>query len=348
MRVGVVADNPAESLALGLGFVPEPVVLGAWGLWSSRLLLAGAKLGVFDALSDGPANTPTLAPRLGVSAEGLERLLRALNGLGCLRRDHGVYSLRGSARRWLSRNSPHSMRDALLFVEELWNWAMHLEDAVRTGTGIRLHDPGVMTPESWRRYLRGLGTFARPAGREIVRRVKPRRPLRRILDVGGGHGLYSCAFCARHPEAIAEVLDLPEAAVHGREIIQEAGMSARVTFREGDLRTAEWGEGYDLILLFNVLHNASEPECRDAVQRALAALAPGGMVAIQEAEYRPTEGNLSFGAGFGELFFFMVSGARTWPESTLRGWLADAGFAPVRTARLWLAPAVLLTGTRPA
>ena len=53
-------------------------------------------------------------------------------------------------------------------------------------------------------------------------------------------------------------------------------------------------------------------------------------------------------AGFGELFFFMVSGARTWPEATMRQWLSSAGFEGVGKKRLWLAPAVIVSGYRPA
>lgn len=348
MRIGVVAENVAERLAMASGAVPEPVVLGAWGLFVSRLLLAGAKLGVFDALTGRTAGAATLAAELELSPDGLERLLRALNGLGYLKRSRGSYSLTPVARKWLGKGSKTSMKDAMLFIEELWAWSSTLEQGVRTGQGLRLHDEGVMTTESWRRYLRGLATFAGPAGKEIVRRLKPARPLRRLLDVGGGHGMYAVEFCRRHPGLKAEVLDLPEAVATGREIVQEAGFSDRVSFRAGDMRKDEWGEGHDAILLFNVLHNATEAEARAVLRKARAAVAPGGVVAVQESEYKQTDGDLSFTAGFGELFFFLVSGARTWPEATLRGWLTEAGFEKVKTQRLWLAPAVVVSGLGPA
>lgn len=348
MKLGVVADNLAEAVALATGAVPEPVVLGAWGLFVSRMLLAGAKLGVFEALSDGPGTAAELAPRLRVSEQGLERLLRALNGLDYLRRDRGTYSLAPVARKWLSRTSKNDLSDVLRFVEDLWRWTGGLEDAVKSGEPGRIHEDPAMTPEAWGRYMRGLAVFAKPAGAEVVRRVKLPRGAKRLLDVGGGHGMYSVAFCQRYPGLAAEVLDLPEAVAHGRAIVQQAGFEGRVTFREGDMRSAEWGTGYDAVLLFNVLHNATEAEATAVVQKAYAALAPGGVLAVQESEYRETSGNLSFSAGFGELFFFLVSGARTWPEATLRRWQDACGFSPVKTRRLWLAPAVVVTGTRPA
>jgi ubiquinone/menaquinone biosynthesis C-methylase UbiE len=169
----------------------------------------------------------------------------------------------------------------------------------------------------------------------------------RLLDVGGGHGLYSVAFCRRYAGLRAEVLDLPEAAEVGQRLVTEAGMSERVSYRPGDMRQVEWGEGYDCVLLFNVLHNATEVEAKEAVGRALRALRPGGTLAIMDAEYRGATGDLDATSGFGELFFYVVSGARTWPEATMRGWMEEAGFERSGTARLWIAPAVLLTGRRP-
>jgi hypothetical protein len=159
MRLGVAADNVAESLALRAGLVPEPVVLGAWGLFVSRMLLAGAKLGVFDALAEGPAGAATLAPKLSLSQEGLERLLRALNGAGYLKRDRGIYSLRPVARKWLSRQSKSSMRDAVLFIEERQDW-----ERSRTRARSSAAAPATACLDRLWRYLRGLATFARPAG----------------------------------------------------------------------------------------------------------------------------------------------------------------------------------------
>lgn len=346
MRLSLSSDNFLERAALMSGAVPQPVVLGAWGLFVSRVLLCSVKLGVWDALEAGPAGSNELAQKLALHPDGAERLLRVLNGMGYLRRHRGRYTLTTLAKKWLVSSSKHSMRDALLFVEELWNWVGHLEDAVRTGQARELHADGVMSPESWGRYLRGLAAFAKPAGSEIARRLTLHRPLRRLLDVGGGHGQYSVALCQKHPALEAVVLDLPQAVAHGRKLVDEAGMSDRITFIEGDMRQCDWGPGFDAVLLFNVLHNFKEDDSRAIVARAHAALRPGGTLAIQESEYQRTDGKLSFTSAFGELFFFLVSGARTWPEETLRGWMSAAGFEDVKTARLWLAPAVLVTGRR--
>ena len=113
------------------------------------------------------------------------------------------------------------------------------------------------------------------------------------------------------------------------------------------MRTAEWGEGYDAVLIFNVLHNSTPEEAVAICRRGLAALRPGGTLAIMDSEHRERRGNLNAAGGFNELFFFVVSGTRAYPEQTMRGWLEQAGFEQLRTARLLFAPAVLISGRRP-
>ncbi len=194
--------------------------------------------------------------------------------------------------------------------------------------------------------MRGLGNIAKYLGKSVAKRVPVDRPPARLLDVAGGHGMFSAAMCRRHSGLVADVLDLPEAAAHGREMIAEAGMTERVRFREGDLRTTNWGEGYDVLFLFNILHNVTEKEGEQAIRKARRALRPGGTVAILDSEHAGEKGNLSATAGFNELFFFLVSGAQAWPEPTIRDWLARAGFGDVRRKRLLALPNLLFLTAR--
>lgn len=343
MRVDVVPEGLAEQLALSTGLVPTPLVAGAFGMFTARILLAATKLGVFEALAEGEKSEQEVARAISASAEGTRALLRALNGFRFLRRRAERYSLTQVSRRWLLKSAKYSMRDAMLFLELLWSWMGRLEPAVLSGKPERIQDTP-QPPEMWERYLRGLAALARPASREVVRKVRLDGSASRLLDVGGGHGEYSAAFCRRYPALSAEVLDLSPAVEVGRQIVSEGELAERVRFRAGDLRTSEWGAGHDAVLLFNVIHNATPEEAQEAIRRAARALRPGGKLAIMEGEYRAGRGDLSAPAGFGELFFFMVSGARTYPEATLRQWMAEAGFEKLRALRLRMAPAVLLTG----
>jgi hypothetical protein len=274
MNLDVVPDNVLERVAMALGIVPAPVVRVLWGVAVTRVVLPALDFGVFDAIDAGAVTVDDIATKTGCDKDGMRSLLAALNGFGYLRRGKGRYSLAPATKKWITSNSKTSMRSALEFAATLDEMMARIPDAVRTGRRGGLHEEP-HPPEWWRRYMEGLGAVSKLTGSELARRVKLKAP-KRLLDVGGGHGMYSVAFCRRHPDLMATVLDLPEAANVGRSIVEREGFAERVRYQHGDLRTSVWGAGFDVVLLFNILHNLTAEDALAALKRARAALAPGG------------------------------------------------------------------------
>lgn len=341
MRPGIVTWNPIEKVVLASGLAPVPLMQVFWGLGLGRSAIAGIRLGVFSALADGERTLDEAAAATGCAPAGLGPLLDALTGFGFLRRRSGRYALSASSRRWLAPGARGSLVEGMLMLGDLFEGVEPIEEAIRTGRLANFHHREAR-PEAWRHYIRGLGHFARYMGPSLAARVKVDRPPRRLLDVAGGHGLYSAAMCRRFPDLCCEVLDLPAAAAHGRELVAEEGLSERISFREGDLRAADWGAGFDVVFLMNILHNLTREECAAAVGKARAALRPGGTLLVVDGEHGGGDGDISATAGFNELFFFLVSGAGAWPEADVRGWMAEAGFARVRRARVLVLPNLLI------
>lgn len=347
MRPAIRAENPLEWAALRLGLMPEPLLDGYWGMATSRSLLTAIELGVFDLLGDEPMTSAEVSGRLGTDPLGTEVLLNALNGMRYLRRRGGRYRNGRQVRRWLSQGAFVDLRASLLFFDDLWHVMSDLTPAIRAGGPGNLHYDG-RPPEFWEHYLRGLAAFVPLVSGEIARRVPLPEGATRLLDVGGGHGMYAAGFLRRHPALRADVLDLPEACAVGRAIVAEAGLAERFGFREADARRSDWGEGYDAVLLFNLVHNLTPEEAADAFRRAGAALALGGVVVVLESEYFGGGGDVSVTAGLNEMMFYLTSGTRVYPERTIRGWMTDAGLTAIRTKHLLAMPMMaLITARRP-
>ncbi|MBS3973567.1 MAG: class I SAM-dependent methyltransferase [Actinobacteria bacterium] len=346
MRPVVRAETPLEWLLLRLGLVPTPLLDGYWGMTISRSLITAVELELFEALGDGPLSAAELSDRLGTDRHGTEILLKALNGARYLSCRNGRYSNGRVVHRWLVDGALVHLRDSLLFYGDLWDVMSDLTSMVRSGAVTNLHYEG-RPAEFWQRYLRALAAFAPLVAPEIVSKSKLPRNARRVLDVGGGHGLYAAEFVRRRPGLSAEVLDLPEACAVGRQIIEAAGLTDRVHFREGDVRDCDWGTGFDAVLLFNLLHNLTESESRAALHGAFAALRPGGKVIVLDSEYQSSAGNLSLTAGLNEMMFYLTSGTGVYPEERMRSWIAEAGFGRIRMRHLLRMPmAVLIEATR--
>lgn len=345
MRLSVVPGNILERIGLWSGLVPTPLVEVFLGMGMARCVISGTRLGVFECLGEEEKGVDEVAAAIGCDRDGLETLMNALNGFGYLRRREGRYRNSALTRKWLLKASGNTMVDTMLFFSYMWDQLDALDEGVRTGNPPRLHH-AKQPDDFWEHYMRGLATMARFVGKETARKLKFSEPPKRLLDVGGGHGMISVALCRKYPDLMAEVLELPEAAVHGRAIVAEEGFADRVRYREGDFRTVEWGKDYDVVLLFNVIHNATRDESRKMIEHAFAATKPGGKLALLDADYKDTGGDLDTVAGFNELFFFLLSAARAYPEATIRGWMKEAGFAEIRKARLTVLPEMLLTAKR--
>lgn len=348
MRLGLRSLNPFVWALEGLGVLPTPILEAFWGMETSRVIIAGVELGLFDALDERPRAASELAHELGYDEVGAEALLNALTGFGYLRRSGGVYTLRRRARRWLTAGSRFSVAKPLGLFGVLWDEFGDVEGRVRDGGSVDFHRAD-RDETFWRRYEIGLGEAAKLNAASIVRAVRLERPPATLLDVGGGHGAYSAAFCARYPDLRVTVLDLPGAAEVGRELTRQRGLAERVTYVEGDLATADWGSGHDLVLIFNVLHVLTPEVAAAAVAKAHDALAPGGTLVVVDAVHDGgAGGRIGAVAGGSELLFYVINGTRAYPEADIKAWMDEAGLTDVRRTRLLALPEALITARRPA
>jgi 2-polyprenyl-3-methyl-5-hydroxy-6-metoxy-1,4-benzoquinol methylase len=112
-----------------------------------------------------------------------------------------------------------------------------------------------------------------------------------------------------------------------KENAQAAGVAERFSTVEGDAFTAEYGEGYDVILLTNFLHHFDPPTCEQLLRKVRAALAPEGVALT--LEFVPNEDRVTppVAAAFSLMMLAGTNGgdAYTYPE--LERMFANAGFS---------------------
>jgi SAM-dependent methyltransferase len=340
MRFGAVADNPLESLIVRLNLAPRPLLETQMAYTLARVIMVGTKVGVFDALSKGPATPEQVAERCGTSAAGTQKLMFALAGAGYMSADDGAYELTPVARKWLLRDSPSSIADKMLFQFLEWDWMGRAEDYVRTGEPLDLHQAD-MSVDDWDLYQRGMRALANAFSAEAVKRMPVPKGARRMLDIGGSHGYYSVALCRRHEGLRSEVLDLPAAVEQAAPLLAAEGMGDRVVHRAGDALTIDLGSGaYDLVLISQLVHHFTAEQNRDLAARVAAALRPGGVFAVLD-EFRPrTPKDAGQLGALLEFYFAMTSESGTWAVEEIVGWQRQAGLEPRRPIRFRSVPGV--------
>jgi 2-polyprenyl-3-methyl-5-hydroxy-6-metoxy-1,4-benzoquinol methylase len=225
-----------------------------------------------------------------------------------------------------------------------WEFAEHLETLLRTGQGIAFHST-LNDPEAWGYYQKGMLESARFDAPVLARHVPVRKGATRLLDVGGSHGLMGATLCRKHPPMRAMVLDLPAAIPHARMLAKEEGIADIVEHRSGDLMVDEFGEGWDVVLLSNILHHFQPDRIASILARAHAALVDDGTVAIWEIERPRREARPSEGDGVA-LFFRLTSTAAAYSGDEYVEWLRAAGFTRQRIVRPRLSPGYVLVHAR--
>jgi hypothetical protein len=335
MNYGVIPETIVERAAVWSGRMPIPMIDLLFGPLKAGILMAGATLGVFEALRDGRRGSYDLARALGLDGPAVELLLRALVHVKYLRQRGDAFELSALGRSTMIAGAQHELTGFARWSETQWTHVETLEAFVRTGRGLDVHQ--TLTGEGkWRDYQRAMLEAARYDTATLIRLVPVSAAATRLVDLGGSHGLHGAAICRAHPPMRSTVVDLSEAIAHSRSIAREQRLDDIVEHRVGDLRRDRFEE-CDVALLANVLHHFTAMETADLFCRVRAALRRRGTIAVWEYEGP----DLRRSAGHGDLialFFKLTSSAEALHGDQYAGLLADAGFVNIRAIRPLVSP----------
>lgn len=325
MRLAAIPQNFTESIALAAGLVPTPLMDTLVALLLAKTVIAATAVGIFDALETGPLTAAEIAERCGSDGKATEKLVCALFACKYLRHRNNRFTLAPVSRRWLSRKAFRSLHSAILH-RSLDLRFMNFEEYVRFGKSQEFH--AALSPEEWRIYHRGQADHAAQIIDEVIEKIPLPRHAMDLLDLGGGHGLYSFAFCRRYRHLHARVLDLATTIGELDRNRPSDSTGSRVQFEVGDIRTISLQpSSTDVILLANVVHHFDEPTNRNLLQRVAMALRPGGIVIVIDV-IRPSSleqtGQLE---GLLDLYFGAASGVGLWTIEEIQEWSRKAGLA---------------------
>jgi (2Fe-2S) ferredoxin/ubiquinone/menaquinone biosynthesis C-methylase UbiE len=318
------------------GVMPDELAQSIRGFQESRVILTALELDLFTAIGNG-ATAAQAAATTRTDARATEMLLHALASLDLVRKDGAVFHNAPVAARFLAAASPDSARMAMLHTAGLWHRWSGLTECVRTGTAT----PEERGAEGTEAFIAAMHNNARQRAAQLAGAVAAGAS--RMLDVGGGSGAYAIAFAQANPRLRAEVFDQPAVLAIARRHIREAGLEERISMRVGDLRTDEFGGGYDLVLISAICHMLSEEENRNLLARAYRALAPGGRVVIQDFLLRADKTGPRTAALFSLNMLVNTQAGASYSEEEYTLWLREAGFGEVRRIPL-PGPAGVLVG----
>jgi acetylserotonin N-methyltransferase len=148
---------------------------------------------------------------------------------------------------------------------------------------------------------------------------------RRLLDIAGGSGIYSCCIAAAHPNLHAAVFERPPVDGVTRKCIERRGYSERVDVVSGDMMRDELPRDYDVHLWSNALHDWDAETNRRLLAKSFAALPSGGMVMVHDRHLnREKTGPLRIAEH--SVFLMASTEGRYYSIAEIEEFLAAAGF----------------------
>lgn len=283
------ADRDAFAARLG------EMVLAAMETQSVYL---GERLGLFASLrAAGPATSAQLSERTGVHERYAREWLEQQAAAGILTVDDAsaapgerVFALpSGHAEVLLDAESPYLVGPLTRMTAAMGAQLPALQAAYRTGAGIDWADYG---PD----MIEAQEAVNRPQFQHFVADWIDALPdvaerLRvggaRVADVACGTG-WSSIWIARHfPGSTVDGIDVDAGSIERATANAAAeGMTDRVTFRFADAAAADGAGQYDLVTIFEALHDMSRPA--EVLAAARRLLAPGGAVLIADERVAET------------------------------------------------------------
>jgi ubiquinone/menaquinone biosynthesis C-methylase UbiE len=292
---------------------------------------AAIELDLFTAIGEGRATARELADARQVSERGARILCDFLVIAGMLSKEGGRYALTHDSAAFLDRRSPAYMGGVIEFVlaPSLVAGFDNLTEAVRAG-GTAMPEGGTVSHENpiWVKFARAMAPMMAMSAQAIAAASDELSGRKlRVLDVAAGHGLFGIAFARRFPEAEVVALDWPAVLEVAKENARGAGVEARYDTIEGDAFGAEFGEGFDIVLLTNFLHHFDPPTCETLLRKVRAALGEGGRALT--LEFVPDDDRVTppAAAAFSLTMLAGTPGGDAYTFKELESMFANAGFS---------------------
>jgi 2-polyprenyl-3-methyl-5-hydroxy-6-metoxy-1,4-benzoquinol methylase len=253
---------------------------------NAGLIVAGDRLGLYRAMAGaGPVSSAELAEKTGTAERYVREWLNAQAAGGYVTYDPTAQKYELPAEQAMAladEDSPAFVCGAFELATATLKAERHIEDSFRTGAGFgwHQHEAGVAT---------GCERFFRPGyNANLVSTWIPaldgvEEKLRvgaRIADIGCGLGASSRLLASSYPRSKVAGFDYHKESIEmARQKAAAAGLADRLTFEVAPASSFP-GKGYDLVAVFDSLHDMGDPV--GVAKHVKQALAPDGTWLIVE------------------------------------------------------------------
>lgn len=236
-------------------------------------VVVGDQLGLYKALSNGPCDVEELARRTSTDARYLREWLSAQAASGYVEYDAQTHLFNLNEEQAFAlaeEGSPAFIPGAFQIAVAQFKAIPKMMQAMRTGLGMGWHEHDASLFHGTERFFRP-GYAANLVSSWIPALDGAESKLiagALVADVGCGHGASTIIMAQAYPASKFIGFDYHQPSVeHARNAAKQAGVASRVSFEVARAQDFP-GNEYDLVTMFDCLHDMGDPVSAAAHVRA--------------------------------------------------------------------------------
>jgi protein-L-isoaspartate O-methyltransferase len=305
----------------------------------------------FNFLKKHPSNIDGICRSLKIKKRPADVMLTLFKAYGFVKEEDGKYCLSDTSVYYLTEGSRFDLSS---YVSSLEGRPTVEEMKKVLMTGKPANWAAVKKLANWKDSMEHIG-FARSytagmnsRGAYLANGLADAVDLEKynkILDIGGGSGIYSAVLLNKNLKMTAAVYEKTPVDKVARYSINGFGLNKRMDVIQGDMFNKNLPGGYDVHLLSHVIHDWDFNEVEKISKKSFNSLDPGGLVVIHDAHINENKtGPLSV-AEYSVLLMFLTEG-KCYSIAEIKGVLDKAGFRNIEYIPTILNRSII-TGLKP-
>ena len=301
-------------------------------LEEANIILSALELNVFSVLEKNSLRAKQIASLTKTKFEGMEILLNALAAMGVLNKNKNTYRNTPVTYKNFCETSPDFRIGSVMLKMDSRGGYEKLSKIIKKG-----RDCKEFESEDDPKF-RHLFTYAMHERSELsadrVADAVSQKRVGNLLDLGCGPGSYTAAILKKDKTATATLMDRAVAIKVARNLYKTQSVYNRLHFVSGDLFDDEFGEGYDTVLLSNIIHIYNVKENKIIFKKINKALKNGGRFILYDLFLNNSKTEPYDATLFAITMLLYTKTGKSYAFGEVEALLRNAGFARIKKNKI--------------
>ncbi len=301
-------------------------------LEEANILLSALEFNIFSILEKKSLSAKRVASVTKTKLEGMEILLNALTAMGVLNKTKNTYKNTPVTYKYFCKSSPDFKIGTVMLKLDSRGEFEDFSKIIKKGRNLK--DFEIEEDPKFRKLF----TYAMHERSELsaykVAEAVNRKKVGKLLDLGCGPGSYTAAILKEDKTATATLMDRAAAIKVARKLCKTQSVYNRLHFVSGDFLDDELGEGYDTVLMSNIIHIYSATENKTIFKKINKALKKGGRFILYDLFLNNSKTGPYDAALFAITMLLYTKTGKSYAFGEVEALLRNAGFGRIKKTKI--------------